>query len=103
MKHPVAGLCPRVGPKWHAQPRGEARGKVEATKEHDLGRRGTMGKRAGVGRARNNFLPVIDHVTRAQQHAANTIQKPSVAVKSDGAIALANSIGLSFRRRSIHH
>jgi hypothetical protein len=51
MKYPVAGLCPRVGPRRHAQPRGEARGKVEATKEHDLGGRGTMGKRAGVGRA----------------------------------------------------
>ena len=48
MKYPVAGLVPRVGPKWHAQPRGEARGKVEATKEHDLGGRGTMGKRAEV-------------------------------------------------------
>lgn len=47
MKYPVAGLCPRVGREKHAQPRGEARGKVEATKEHYLGGRDTMGKRAG--------------------------------------------------------
>ena len=39
---------PARWPEGHAQPRGEARGKVEATKEHDLGGRGTMGKRAGV-------------------------------------------------------
>jgi hypothetical protein len=61
MKYPVAGLCPRVGLEKHAQPRGEARGKVEATQEHDLGGRGTMGKRAGVGRAEK--FPACSHVT----------------------------------------
>jgi hypothetical protein len=63
MKYPVIGLCPRVGPEKHAQPRGEARGKVEATKEHDLGERGTMGKRAGVKVA--NILDNLRTETRS--------------------------------------